>query len=145
MYEADRNIIKAFVSEVYHWLHACYVPQAIPGAFTFPKIPVRPDFQPNASEAWSVFSQRVPLSALTTAIDKASAAGLEDHGLFGPELGYKLKTIDHAKTKATGLFTGWKKKLLELIDNLLDSIIEVLGAGGAMKELKDALVGSIDD
>jgi hypothetical protein len=37
------------------------------------------------------------------------------------------------------------KKSLGAIDNVLESLIEATGVGSAIKELKDAVMGSIDD
>jgi hypothetical protein len=146
MYNNDRERIFGFVANVYHWLSACYNGESLSYGMqpAFPVIYVRGEFQPNAREAWREFSEHTPLSTFEAAIKRASDRDLESHGMVGSQLSYKLQVIEYIKEKAFH-FSGWKKKLLDAIDTFLDSILSALGVGEALKELKDALVGSLDE
>ena len=64
--------------------------------------------------------------------------------MYGSQLEYKLKVIEHCAEKVRIGFGGWKDKFIDIIDNFLDSI-DLSGIGGALKELKDALKASIDN
>ena len=69
-----------------------------------------------------------------------SDSDLQDHGLVGGQLRFKLKV-------ATGAFKSFfgnpikeaLKTLLEAIDAALDSLIGVAGVGGPIKEIKDSI------
>jgi hypothetical protein len=67
-----------------------------------------------------------------------------DHGLNGQQLRFKLAVIRffHQRYIAIG---GRRllKKLLDIIDDLLDSILEAIGAGGAISEIKDFIKDSV--
>jgi hypothetical protein len=143
---SDTASIKAFLTDIYGWLERCYTGTTqIALALEYPVIPVRPSVSQLAREAWNEFNEHLPLSTLIRKVDNASEMAMRDNGLYGAQLKYKLSTISHAVDMVFSGFTGWKKKLLDLIDNLLESILSALGVGEALKELKDALVDSLPD
>jgi|ERR1700677_204154 hypothetical protein len=145
MYANDRFQIGTFLSNVYNWLSACYVGYPLGTEPLYPLIEVRPELKIFGETAWTDFSQRTSAASLVAAVNKIDDAALEKHGLFGAQLTYKLQTVSYAAQQAISSLSGWKRKLLDLIDNLLDSILAVLGTGEALKEMKDALIGSLPD
>ncbi len=90
--------------------------------------------------------KNTPLEELLKPLDpkrKDLEGILKAHGLHGAQLSYKLRLVDLAATKSLGI-TGWRRKLIDLIDNVIDSLNPV-GIAGALKELKDALKGNLPD
>ena len=74
-----------------------------------------------------------------------SETAIRDHGLYGAQLVQKTSIINHwlerfIETPTRKLF-DW---LCKAIDNLLDSFLKALGIGDAIKEVKDAMVASLD-
>lgn len=121
---------------------------------------VRSDRDPISAEP--LFEQEL-VPAMRAAWDEVKRAGLFDdvgmrirdarprpeatfgpHGLTGQQLRFKLAVIRffHGRYIARG---GRRllKKLLDIIDDLLDSILEALGVEGAISEIKDFIKDSI--
>jgi hypothetical protein len=74
-----------------------------------------------------------------------SDAAIRDHGLYGAQLMQKTSIINHwlerfMATPGRKLFE-W---LCKAIDNLLDSFLKALGIGDAIKEVKEAMLASLD-
>ena len=70
---------------------------------------------------------------------------LQNHGLIGSELYLKLNTVEHYFGEL--ITSGGKKvlkKLFNAINNLLNSIIQAIGASGAVTEIKDAINLALD-
>jgi len=82
---------------------------------------------------------------LDSAIPKIGPRSLNDHGLEGRPLKFKfgvLASISNQWTQARASFSirDWFKKIVDAIDAILDSLIDAAGgAGGLIKEFKDAL------
>lgn len=68
------------------------------------------------------------------------------HGLHGPELDFKLAAVGYwaerftANSSATLL-----RRLLNSIDTLLNSLLDAIGLGGAVQEIKDVIRDAITD
>jgi len=143
----DINLLKDFVSEVYRWLRFCYLgkPRAEPSRW--PSIEIRPELEDLSVPAWEEFKDRYPLEKLLAPIDSENKV-LQDilfsHGLYGSQLRYKLHLVEMAAEKARAGLAGWKRKLIDIIDVVIDSLSPT-GIAGALKELKDALTGSLPD
>ena len=82
---------------------------------------------------------------LLTAIPQISPTKICQHGLEGRPLRFKFHVINtianqlHSDKKHFSI-RAWFKKLIDAIGDLLDSLIDAAGgAGGLIKELKDAL------
>ncbi|MBI3886105.1 MAG: hypothetical protein HY302_10295 [Opitutae bacterium] len=98
--------------------------------------------------AWETFKLDVAGAGGTVhqAIDESlSARQVELHGLTGRALRFKLRVLD-AIARRWEKFRGqlrvreWLKQMFEAIDAILDSLIDAAGgAGGLIKEFKDAL------
>lgn len=79
------------------------------------------------------------------------AADVIDHGLFGAQLQWKLANTKSALGDFLAVLTGEGTgplsrvfdRLVKVIDALLDSILDAIKAGGAIKELKEAVRWSV--
>ena len=98
--------------------------------------------------AWETFRFDISEGAgleLDYAIRDIHLEKLHQHGLEGRPLRFKFKVLDSIGNqweKVRGQFSvrEWFKKLIEAIDAVLDSLIDAAGgAGGLIKEFKDAL------
>lgn len=67
-------------------------------------------------------------------------------GLYGAQLSLKLSLFDHFRSRFLE-FGGrrWFKKLIDIIDDLLNSITAATGIDEALKELKELLGHASDD
>lgn len=70
---------------------------------------------------------------------------LGQHGLTGRQLRFKLGVIGHFNRLYISTGKSYLRKLLEVVDILLKSILEAVGAGGALSELKEYIEKSLDD
>lgn len=83
---------------------------------------------------------------LTEAINSINPKNMESHGLYGSNLRFKFGVLGHISSefprRMSDQFTvrGWFQRIVAAIDALLDSLIDATaGAGGLIKEFKDAL------
>lgn len=147
---ADLKKLRKFISNVFVWLEHCYTGK-LPEKKKqkWPPIPIDPRLVHVARPAWDEFSQNNTADELIKDLDLINPTGdtkekLEDHGLTGKQLKYKLYLVKFAAWGATFGLPGWKLKLINVIDNLLNSL-DPTGVAGALKEMKDALVASVPD
>ncbi len=139
--DKDVRLLKDFISNVYLWLSICYSEE--PEKYErspWPVISAPPELLEIARQAWREFSEEYPLERLLARIERARVNILISHGLYGAQLRYKLDLVDVASRKAKKGVKGWRKKLIELIDVIIDSLGPT-GIAGGLKELKDALTG----
>jgi hypothetical protein len=94
-------------------------------------------------EAWA--EGRSLFDAIAEGIPRLTDGALRDHGLGGQQLRFKLTVIRHFNERYLVLGKSILKKLLELIDTLLKSIISALGLGEGAAELKEYIEQSIDE
>ncbi len=83
---------------------------------------------------------------LERAIDALPDQQIYRHGFSEGQLDFKLGVVASWWNRFSA--RGGRriaKKLLDAIDNVLDSLIDATGVGGAIKEIKDAINGSIED
>jgi len=140
----DREKIQQFLDGVYLWLAASYGrPSGRPPPW--PAIGIHARFAQLALEAWLEYLEGHPLDRLQRAVAQASQSDLQRYGLAGAQLSYKLAIIEFAGERAALGTPGWLRRLLELIDNLLESILKALNVDDALNEIKDALLGSLPD
>ncbi|MBI2516419.1 MAG: hypothetical protein HYV95_05835 [Opitutae bacterium] len=143
MYATERKQMSLFIRDLYHWLGRCYGADQ-PGP-DWPLFEIAPELKDIAYKAWLEFTKYHPLEKLNDAIQNARDAHIENHGLHGAQLSYKFGLVQLATERAASGAPAWKRKLLDLLDNLLESIGEGLPGFGALKEMKDALVGSLPE
>ena len=112
-------------------------------------------FYPGAQElmtnAWPSVSIR--FEPYAEAVNAAPFAVLEEHGLTGDELRFKLAAINLLGGRFFDLFPDAHfslrrtlvSKLLEIIDKVLKSLIAAVPGGGAITEFKDVCESLISD
>lgn len=109
------------------------------------KLLIRMKFRPLANDAWREFQKQCSLSAAIARIHKASGYSLEHHGLYGAQLGLKfeqVKELFRRFERAGG--SRILKKLLDVVDTLLESVVVATGIAGALIEIKKALSHCIE-
>lgn len=111
----------------------------------WPVIYVREELREDAKKAWLQFRKDFSKESFTRSISHFRNKRLIAHSLYGAQLQYKLSTVKVAAKEAKAKRQGWKRKLLDILDNLLESIGDGLPGYGALKELKDSLVLGIDE
>jgi len=79
-------------------------------------------------------------------VERKDPKSLSEHGLTGPELTAKLTGFD----LAFEAFKQWGtvrllKKLLGWINSILDSVIDSIPGGGAIKEFKELIENAIEE
>lgn len=94
-----------------------------------------PDLLPDMRAAWEEVSRYS--SRLEEAVLSISDAAIVSHGLSGPQLRFKLNVVRYCHALYLRLGRRVLRKLLDAIDNLLDSI-DVPGSG-LVSEFKKAL------
>jgi hypothetical protein len=77
-------------------------------------------------------------------IRNASDSVLTSHGLYGAQLRYKLHLVRRTAERAQFGQRNLKRRFIEIADNIIDSL-DPTGLAGGLKELKDALVGSLSE
>ena len=141
----DINKLRKFVSEVYRWLRVCYLGESsAEDRPRWPVIQVHPKLADFAVPAWKEFEEKYPIDKLLSPLNPARkdlGDILVAHGLYGAQLRYKLHLVEMTAASVSE-FTGWKRKFIGIIDNIIDSLGPT-GIAGALKELKDALTGSL--
>lgn len=142
----DRKILQNFVRRVWYWLRGCYLgEESMPGDMPWPIIPVDKELRDYAAKAWYEFEKEYPPDRLVAPISEAKDEVLISHGLYGAQLHYKLLLVKRAADKArSGNRPGLKRRFIDLVDNVIDSLGPT-GLAGGLKELKDALVGSLPE
>ncbi|UGB44643.1 hypothetical protein LQ772_11655 [Frateuria edaphi] len=96
------------------------------------------------SDAIATFNSDVSdrgVPELRKAIAQISEDALDAHGLQGRPLRFKFRVLSAiAGESGLGRERKWFKKMVDAIDAILDSLIAAAGgAGGLIKEFKDAL------
>jgi hypothetical protein len=138
----DRERLTDFVNRVYAWLDDCYLDQR-----TNRRDQSWPAFRPYRNlrnvgkEAWLELKQAQPSKHFRGSIAKLSDRKLVAHGLGGSQLRYKLAVINDlcARMRRVRVPGRFRPKLVDAIDTVLDSLISAVGAGTALKEIKDML------
>lgn len=127
------------------------------GGWTFPDQPdspvlrLHPEALEPARAALEEFEQQGHLEKLTDAIGSASEETLRRHGLTGAQLRFKLtivrlrERLSRRSARPNWPFrrfrmSGFLRRLIEAIDNVLESLIDAVGVGGPLKEMKDAVM-----
>jgi hypothetical protein len=83
---------------------------------------------------------------LERAIEALPPEQILRHGFSGRQLDFKLGVVASWWQRfSAGGGRRIAKRLLDAIDDVLESLIDSTGVGGAIKEIKKAINGSIDD
>jgi hypothetical protein len=128
-----RNTLINFVEEVRKFLDDLVQQQSL-----F-RQSLRSDMQAAWQEVEPLFSE------IRTRIANLSDADIRNHGLGGRQLRFKLAVIRFFYEQYQRVGTIILKKLIDIIDTLLKSILEAIGGGGAIAEIKDFIKDSLED
>ncbi len=80
------------------------------------------------------------------AIGELPDVRMTEHGLTGQQLRFKLAAVRYRERIYERLGSVLRfKGLLDTLEGLLDSILDAVGAGGAIKEFKEAVRNSTKD
>lgn len=110
------------------------------------KVRLAPEVLEDARAALEEFNRQGHVHDIMVAIDRTPFATLHAHGLSGDQLRFKLKNIEHRERRLRARpFFRPLKRLVHTIDTLLQSILEAVPAGGALRELKDAALDATED
>lgn len=91
-------------------------------------------------QAWREVEEQRYFADVESGIER-----LSDHGLFGWQVAFKLAVIRFFYQRYLEVGKSVLKKLLDIIDDLLKSILDAIGGGGAIAEIKDFIKDSIDE
>ena len=95
-----------------------------------------------AQQAWPSVVQQVD-AIVQRPGDMAEGAVL-GHGLFGPQLRFKLAVVRHWLDKFQAGDASLSQLLIR-VDDVLKSILDLIGGGGALDEFKKGVEGSTDE
>lgn len=86
--------------------------------------------------AWHEARPRFDVVAARAA--ELAPRAIEEHGLAGQQLQYKLAVVEHRNGifRSLGGVFGFRR-VIEAIDTLLKSILDAAGVGGGLAEIKD--------
>jgi hypothetical protein len=103
-----------------------------------------PSLVPAMQRAWDEMPGE--FDRLRSELNSLSNIQIANHGFTTAQLNFKLGVIAHWWQRFSERGGRWIfRKLLEAIDNVLDSLIDALGVGGAIKEMKEAILSASDD
>jgi hypothetical protein len=135
----DRSRLLSFVKDVRWLLDRLVTGDAPQAQQLFPE-----DIRPLMQEAWT--DVQPEFEVVRQELQVAPQEELRKHGLFGPQLKFKLSVITR-KFRRFWQQGGREilKWLIEAIDNVLNSILSVIQGGGAIKEIKDGIKHALLD
>lgn len=96
--------------------------------------------------AWLSPTMAARFQQLLAQVNLLGSDQISNHGLGGIDLDAKIDVIKYLHSRF--LLRGGShllKRLIDAIDNLLESILDAAGFGSAIKELKDAVKEAIDE
>lgn len=140
--DPDRDALKLFVDDVRRFLRDVL--------FEYREFRVlfdgNRDLLERARGAFESREMAAGFDHLKESIDSIGPISMERHGLYGANLRFKFGVLGHISIelpqKLSDQFSvrGWFQRIVAAIDALLDSLIDAAGgAGGLIKEFKDAL------
>lgn len=137
--EQPRRALRGFILAVHDFLDELVTTRVGPkGEQLF-----LPELVQDMSAAWSIERQRFSIAAERAG--EASLQALAEHGLTGAPLRFKLSVVRVLHARYLELGFPFLRKLIKAIDDLLSSVLSAIGVNGAITEIKDAIVNSVDD
>jgi hypothetical protein len=105
------------------------------------------DLLPRMRQAWGELERQGDFRKVERQIQQIEPGDRRwrDHGLRGRQLAFKLAVIRFLQGRYYLLGKSILRKLLDTIDDLLKSILDAVGGGRGILELKDFIKHSIDD
>lgn len=143
--ETGRNELHAFMAAVRNFLHDVLRDRENFGFLWN----LDPELERLAQETFETDIQQ-GFGEMEKGIYEAQDRRLHGHGLLGRPLRFKLRVVaalGRRWERVRGQFSAraWFKRMVDAIDALLDSLIEAVGAGGVIKEFKDALAALVPE
>lgn len=140
--DPDRDELKLFVDDVQRFLRdVLFELRELQELFDG-----NDDLLGRARDAYGSREMVVGFDELTEAINWIDPTKMERHGLYGVNLRFKFGVLGHISGEFSRRLNdqfsvrGWFQRIVAAIDALLDSLIDAAGgAGGLIKEFKDAL------
>jgi len=134
-----RAILIAFVRQVQKFLHELVQSNRGPrGESLFHEQLLGP-----MRAAWAEVQPHFP--EVAGGIRDLTDEQIRNHGLGGQQLRFKLAVIRFFYGQYLSVGKGVLKKLIDIIDDLLKSILEAIGGGGAIAEIKDFIKDSVEE
>jgi hypothetical protein len=96
-------------------------------------------------DAWKEVNEHEHFPRVANRIGNLTEAQLRDHGLSGRQLTFKMAVIRLFHGRYLSVGKGILRRFLNIIDDLLKSVLEAVGAGGAIAEIKDFIKDSVDE
>ena len=96
-------------------------------------------------QAWQEVEDGHHFQQVEDRIRELPEAKLRDHGLYGRQLTFKLAVIRFFHQRYLSYGKGILRRLLDIIDDLLKSILDAIGGGGAISEIKDFIKDSVEE
>jgi hypothetical protein len=134
-----RPALRAFVLAVRDLLEELARTNADPQGRPLFYLPLLADLRAAWAEAKPAFD------VVAGRIENISDQSIAEHGLSGNQLKFKLNVIRFIYERYLSVGKGIIKKLLDIIDDLLKSILDAIGGGGAVEEIKDFIKDSVDE
>ena len=131
-----REACRIYVHWVQDLLNSLLYDSAYDGLFV-------PDLRDLAREAWREMMDDRLFQTVHNRLGESSEDRLRSHGLYGNQLRFKWRVVAHwlARWRDGGLL----RDFIDVVDDLLESILSAAGAGGAIKEIKDFIGSSTAD
>ena len=95
-----------------------------------------------AQAAWPSVTEQ--FDALQNEPGEMSDASVRRHGLFGPQLRFKLAVVRHWLVRFHHGRASLRQLLIR-VDDLLKSILDLIGGGGALDEFKKGVEASTNE
>ncbi len=140
--DESKQMLIQFISEAYGFIARLIQDEKLYFSI-FPSAPK--ELYGSCREAWGELPHSFTIEGATRQIKNASGGLLVKAGLFGAQLKLKLEALRYRMSQWTKSISRPVSKVaykvLEAIDTVLDSLVQALGVGEALKEAKDVLMG----
>ena len=135
----DKELLVQFIRDTYEWVGTSHQNQWYATDSGWPTVRPLGFLRDSAQGAWQEFSQTQPEERFVSAVQELDERGLIANGLFGEQLRYKIDLLHYLADRALDGGRRANEKFIEFLETLLDSLLEILGVGEALKELVGSL------
>jgi hypothetical protein len=104
-----------------------------------------PSLRGQMQEAWNEFVAENHIENATNSISLLPETAIQDNGLQGKQLQFQLAVINLFNQRYIAVGKSIIRKLIDILDDLLRSILSAIGGGEAISEIKDFIKDSLDD
>jgi hypothetical protein len=135
----DKELLVQFIRDTYEWVGVSHQNQWYATDSGWPSVRPLGFLRGDAEGAWHEFTQTQPEEGFVHAIQELEEHRLIANGLFGEQLRYKLSLLRYLARRALNGGRRANQTFVNFLEILLDSLLEILGVGEALKELVGAL------